>query len=538
VTLLFEDSDTSQENAMDQFTAKYCEQIQGVLSGFDRLVLRGSPRRLSYAQGMEEYLWQNRILFKDYAAHVKRVSERIKKASLEPFRRQGLAVEFIRSMEIDKEAVARGIAESRGIQTGLVCAISSLEPSPTYEHSGTAMVARVRPCHVLYHYQIHPQFGWMHARIQSWFPFHIQVCVNGREWLARQMDEAGLRYRKQGNCFVSVQDYERAQQLLNQQLRTNWVEMLEGFADQLNPVRRAIFDKYPTEYYWTCYQSEWATDVVFKDAEYLKRLMRRLLPHGLLNLSSGDILRFLGKKVNMTGEVPGQFGGKLQSDLKRRQEGSRLKFVMNGNSVKCYDKAFTIEGSVLRAAETTINNVKDFRVYRSSQDRPDRPSKWWPMRKGVADLHRRVEVSQASNARLMNALTSVDDTRTMSELTGLIQQPTIWKCRRVRALRPWGEDATLLKAISDGAYLVNGFRNRDIRDHLYPAEADTPAEQRKLSAAVSRRLRMLRAHGLIQKVPKTHRYQVSTAGRTILAAVLTTARTSLRQLDSLSEKAA
>ena len=194
---------------MDQFTAKYCEQIQGVLSGFDRLVLRGSPRRLSYAQGMEEYLWQNRILFKDYAAHVKRVSERIKKASLEPFRRQGLAVEFIRSMEIDKEAVARGIAESRGIQTGLVCAISSLEPSPTYEHSGTAMVARVRPCHVLYHYQIHPQFGWMHARIQSWFPFHIQVCVNGREWLARQMDEAGLRYRKQGNCFVSVQDYER-----------------------------------------------------------------------------------------------------------------------------------------------------------------------------------------------------------------------------------------------------------------------------------------------------------------------------------------
>ena len=336
---------------MDQFTAKYCEQIQGVLSGFDRLVLRGTPRRLSYAQGMEEYLWQNRILFKDYAAHVKRVSERIKKASLEPFRRQGLAVEFIRSMEIDKEAVARGIAESRGIQTGLVCAISSLEPSPTYEHSGTAMVARVRPCHVLYHYQIHPQFGWMHARIQSWFPFHIQVCVNGREWLARQMDEAGLRYRKQGNCFVSVQDYERAQQLLNQQLRTNWVEMLEGFADQLNPVRRAIFDKYPTEYYWTCYQSEWATDVVFKDAEYLKRLMRRLLPHGLLNLCSGDILRFLGKKVNMTGEVPGQFGGKLQSDLKRRQEGSRLKFVMNGNSVKCYDKAFTIEGSVLRAAE-------------------------------------------------------------------------------------------------------------------------------------------------------------------------------------------
>jgi len=110
---------------MDQFTAKYCDRIQGVLSGFDRLVFRGSPRRLSYAKGMEEYLWQNGILFKEYAAHVKCVSERIKKASLEPFRRQELPVEFIRSaQQVDKEAIARGIAEQRGITEGLVCAIS------------------------------------------------------------------------------------------------------------------------------------------------------------------------------------------------------------------------------------------------------------------------------------------------------------------------------------------------------------------------------------------------------------------------------
>jgi hypothetical protein len=523
---------------MDQFTAKYHDHIQGVLSGFDRLVFRGSPRRLSYSKGMEEYLWQNGILFKDYATHVKRVSERIKKASLEPFRRQELPVEFIRSMQVDKEARARQVAEQRGIRQGLVCAISSLEPSPTYEHCGRRMLARLRPCHVLYHYQIHPEFGWMHARIQSWFPFHVQVCVNGREWLARQMDKEGLRYRKQDNCFVWVEDYERAQRMLDQQLRTGWVEMLEGLADQLNPVREAIFEKYPTPYYWTCYQSEWATDVVFKEAEYLKRLMPRMLRHGLLNLSSGDILRFLGKKVTLTGEARGNFGGKLYSNLKRRQEGSRLKFVMNGNSVKCYDKAFTSEGGVLRAAETTINGVKDFQVYRPVQGGTEQDWRWRPMRKGIADLHRRAEVSQASNNRLINSLASVDDTRTIAELTSRIQQPTASKGRRVRSLRPWAEDAPLLAAISDGAYLLNGFRNRDLRLQLYPTQSDTPAERKKLAAAISRRLRMLRAHGLIQKVPNTHRYQVTTAGRIILSAVLTTARTSLRHLDALQEQAA
>ena len=53
---------------------------------------------------------------------------------------------------------------------------------------------RYRKCLHLYHYQIHPRFGFMSARIQTWFPFRTQICVNGREWLARSMDAAGLRY--------------------------------------------------------------------------------------------------------------------------------------------------------------------------------------------------------------------------------------------------------------------------------------------------------------------------------------------------------
>ena len=46
----------------------------------------------------------------------------------------------------------------------------------------------------------------MYARIQTWFPFHIQVGLNGREWLARPMDQQGLKYRPQRNCFVGRED--------------------------------------------------------------------------------------------------------------------------------------------------------------------------------------------------------------------------------------------------------------------------------------------------------------------------------------------
>ena len=529
---------------MQQFIKKFKDQILGALSGFDRLVFRGLLRRLQYgtwngplqariARGMEEYLWQNQILFKDYAEHVKRASERIKQRSLEPFKQQQLPVIFLRSPSEDKEAMARKVAAEKKIESGLVCAISSLEPSPTFEHRGTHIIRRMRPCHVLYQYQIHPEVGWMHARIQTWFPFNIQVGLNGREWLSRQMDEAGLKYRQQGNCFVWIEDYEQAQKLMNQQLERNWAELLNGFAAQLNPDHDSMFERYPASYYWTGYQTEWATDMVFRQADSLKRLMPLLVRHGMLSFSSPDVMRYFGRKMNQSGAIPAHFNGTLETDLKRRQEGDRVKYRMNGNSAKFYDKAYSPWGSVLRGAETTINTVGDFRVFRPKEGGPEEDLQWRGLRKGIADLHRRAEVSQKTNDRLLDALASVDDSRTVEELTKDIQKPICWNKVRMRGLRPWAEDKSLLAAINHGDFLINGFRNRDLHALLYETEA-APPERRRRSAAISRKLRLLRAHGFIHKVSRTHRYHVTEAGRAILIAVLTSARTSVHQLNQLT----
>jgi len=537
-----------QDNAMQHFIDKFQNEIAGVVSGFDRLVFRGSLRRLNYgwwdpqlsamvAKGMEEYLWQNKILFKDYATHTKSVSERLKDASLRSFREQERPILFLRSPAADKEKMAREVAQKRGIQSGLVCAISSLEPSPTFEHRGKHIIRRIRPCHVLYHYQIHPELGWMHGRIQTWFPFHIQIAINGREWLARQMDRQGMAYRQHDNCFVWVEDYARAQALLQEQLQTNWGQLLSGLAGALNPIQDRIFQRYTSEYYWIAYQSEWATDVVFRRAEFLRRLMPLLVRHGMLGYASADVMRYFGKKVNRSGAIPANFHGQLQTDFQQRQEGERVKYRLNGNSAKFYDKAYSPEGSVLRAAETTIQTVSDFRAFRGKEGGPEDDLQWRPLRKGIADLNRRAEVSQKANERLMNALAQVDDTRSIQELTGAIQQPTQWKGRQSRALRPWGGDRELLAAVNHGDFLINGFRNRDLQRLLYSSKTDSAAEQRRRSAAVSRKLRLLRAHGLIHKVPRTHRYHVSDAARAILIAVLTTARVTVHQINQLLQAA-
>ena len=377
----------------------------------------------------------------------------------------------------------------------------------------------------------------MYARIQTWFPFNIQVGINGREWLARQMDKEGLKYRQQGNCFVWIEDYVQAQKLMNRQLEMNWAELLNGFARQLNPLHEGIFEHYPASYYWMVHQSEWATDVIFREASFLKRLMPLLVRHGMLSFASPDVMRYFGKRVTQSGDIRADFQGTLEIDFKRRQEGERVKYRMNGNSAKFYDKAYSEIGSVLRGAETTINAVQDFRAYRAKEGGPEEDLQWRPMRKGIADLHRRAEVSQKTNERLLNALASVDDSQSVEELTAEIQRPTKWGDRRVRGLRPWAEDKELITVINRGEFLINGLRNRDLQKLLYTAEAELPAERRRRSAAISRKLRLLRAHGLIQKVPRTHRYHVTDAGRVILLTVLTTVKTTLNQLNQIKKAA-
>ncbi len=85
----------------------------------------------------------------------------------------------------------------------------------------------------------------MSARIQTWFPFDIYVCLNGREWLARQMDRGGMSYHREENCFLGIEDPREAQRLMGRQLRTRWLTPLQQVSRRLNPAHRRIFRGLP-----------------------------------------------------------------------------------------------------------------------------------------------------------------------------------------------------------------------------------------------------------------------------------------------------
>jgi hypothetical protein len=285
------------------------------------------------------------------------------------------------------------------------------------------------------------------VRVQSWFPFSVDGCLNGRQWLAHQMDCAGISYEQRDNCFVSISEPAAVQELCNQQLHTDWSARLDELLNLAHPLHAELGKPLGQRYYWSASQSEFATDLCFKDKATLEALYPQFLHHAIGTFSSPDVLRFLGRAA------PQMFrAGEVKSTLKHRPEGIRLRHTVNGNSVKLYNRE-----SVLRV-ETTIVHAEQFRVYR-----PDAQGqlKWQGLRRGVADLWRRAQVSQAANSRSLEALASVAGTTPLYQEAQSVCRPVFIKGKRYRALNPWSaQDGALLEAISRGEFTLNGLRNK------------------------------------------------------------------------------
>lgn len=514
---------------MQRFIQKYEGLVSGVLNGWDRLMIRGTIRALAAVPPLVSFLGYLGVKFKDFGRYVEEVSKRLREASLAEAERLSRPIKYLPSSQTRKEDVARQIAQADGIDEGLICVLSCVEPCWSYSiHKDPttqrpALQLGPRKCAHLYHYWMDKDFGLMHGRIMPWLPFTIQVCVNGRMWLARQMDRLGLGYRQADNCFVRLDEPAKSQQVFDGLLRWDWPTFLDRIAAAVNPILPEILRGYRAGYYWSAYETEWASDVMFRSPKALAAIYPPMIRGAISAFGSRQVMRFLGKRLV-------NFQGECVSDYSTRVEGLRVKHSADRNSVKVYDKA----GSVLRV-ETTINDPRQLKVFRAPATDPTGPPYWQPMRKGVTDLRRRAEVSQRANDRYYDALAALDASTPLRELIKPICQPIQLNGRRVRGLRPWSDpDLALLRAVNDGQFAVSGFRNADLRQRLYPASGQVPDERRRASARISQALRRLRAHHLIKKVAHTHRYHLTDSGRQIVTAILQSQDVSIAKLTEIA----
>jgi hypothetical protein len=529
---------------------KLGDRVVGVLSGFDRLMLRGILRCVINARGLNGYLYGAKVAMKDFGKHAEQVSEQLKEASFREARETGRPIQYLPSSQDRKKDIALEIARKDGVDNGLICVLSCVEPCMTFhvrrdrQTKTIALESRKRKCLHLYHYFNHPRFGLLHVRLQTWFPFGMQVCLNGREWLIRDLTRAGIGYQRRDNCVCQVDDLPAAQRFLDEQLTVSWPTLLDELARRVHPAHEAIFANCPEparQYYWSAAETEWASDLLFRDPHQVLPLAERLVSHSMRVHGAGDVMRFLGRTVRQDGMPRASFGGEIFSDVRTFNQGLRVKHRLNANSVKMYNRP-----GVLRI-ETTINNPQEFKVFRTTENDPDGKQAWLKLRKGVADLHRRAQVSQASNDRFATAQAAgLSDDAPLKDLAAVLcsrvtrpgrVQPDGSRAlsRTFRALNPLAaEDIRLLTFVARPEFGISGLRNRDLRAELYPGEPADDAERRRRSAQASRKLSLLRAHGIVEKISKSHRYRVTDTGRQALTALLAAANATANELTTLA----
>jgi len=265
---------------MQAFLDRHADRIVGVLCGLDRVLFRGSLLMICHLRGMNMFLSCHSILNKDFGKFAERISDRVKDHARQYAEREGRPYVYLNSPKTSKEEIAREIRDRDGVQEGLICVLGWVEPCRSFtlrkDHERKHLVLEMgnRQCLFLYFYYVDREFGLMHVRLQTWLPLDIQVCLNGREYLARRMDRAGIGYEQRDNCFVHLDDVSRAQQMLDDLYGRQWSRFLSRLAQRVNPWLGPQGGLRLDGYYWSIRESEIATDVMFRSEGDLASLPR------------------------------------------------------------------------------------------------------------------------------------------------------------------------------------------------------------------------------------------------------------------------
>lgn len=496
---------------MEGFLARYRKDVTAVLDCFDRVVLQGHLP-INYAEAMLRFLRMRGITPGGYAGFVQRQSEELRRAAEKWAESEGRPCVYLKTCG-RKEAWAKEIAAREGVREGLVAIMRTTEMGRSFSvrrgPQGPRLVSAARRGLHLYFYLIDPHLGWLHIRLQTWFPFLIQVAVNGHDILAHQMDRAGIAFERYDNGFRWIACPDRAQGYARRVLGWNWSRSLDRLALRANPLLRTLLRG--LSYRWVIDQCELSTDVLFDKRTTLESVYPRLVQQATFCFRADDILGFLGRPLH------GLFRGEVYTEHHERSWGLRLKHRVGKNWIKMYNKG----GSILRV-ETVINRPQDFRVLRTVRHRDGtRHTGLAALPKAIGYLRHYWEIQTRANRHYLEALAAVaDPTEALAQIDQLAC-PVTRDHGRIRGLNPLARpDRQLLGTVIRAEHHLQGFRNEHIRTRLYPGAVTDPTIRKRQSARVRRKLLILRGHGLIRRIPRTRRYRLTDLGVRLIGAAL------------------
>ena len=488
---------------MELLTERHAEEIAGVLSCYDRLLIQGTLPGLCYAEGMTAYLKARQIRIFDYPRFAQPLRQALRQNAERLAAEHGLEIMFIRKRNFRKEDRVKEILDKRGHHPGLVCLFSAMEPCASYQpwHDKQSGKTFLRPadgkCLHYYFYFIDEELGLGYVRVPTWCPFRLQIYLNGHHWLATQRRKAQIDFTLLDHAFTQIADGEQAQRGADSWSVKKIHQKLDQFARRYCPVIADL----EASYHGSLDPTEYATDIVFRRQTDLQALYDNLTRTAIPAVKPEHVATFWGKKRH------GNYEDELGNRFDLRIQGTRIKHTRGPVSLKLYDKF----GLILRI-ETTVKDVAFFPHYREVEQRDGtRVTKWTHMKKSLYSLPALREALGAANRRYLEFISTLADPSAGVEKLRQLSQTVTEHERSSRGFNLFGEeDQQLMQVLARGEFNIRGLQNRTLRDHL----------SQKNGGQVSRRLKRLRLHGFIKKVGHTYRYYLTHFGKEIIAAAL------------------
>ncbi|MGH2444640.1 MAG: hypothetical protein ACRDGD_01150 [Candidatus Limnocylindria bacterium] len=334
-----------------------------------------------------------------------------------------------------------------------------------------------------YIYAVDADFGPFFMKFSSYFPYTGRLCLNGHEYAKRQLARAGVAYEPLDNGFRSCADPAALQAVCDglsaariEALAHKWLARLPS---PFSPADRAAGYRYEL----SVLQAEVSLTQVF-DRPLTGRIFFEEVIRENLDLGRPDQVSLIFNR-RVTRQTPGPFRTRVITEGVT----PHLYVDYKSSRIKQYHK----EGRALRT-ETVINDARDFGIG-----------------KRLVNLPALREVGAQANRRLLDVQRISHDPILGDETFDRLTQPALVDGQRASALRFADQRTqTLLSVLVIFRLQAAGFAARDLRRHLAPLLGRAPDELRQ--GRVSYELRRLRLHGLIERIPRSHRYRVTALG--------------------------
>ena len=238
-----------------------------------------------------------------------------------------------------------------------------------------------------------------------------------------------------------------------------------------------------------CDTAEYATDIVFKKQGDLQQIYSELMATAIHAVKPENIATFLVHKLD------GRYQGEIGNNYNVRIEGSRIKHTMGSVSIKMYDKS----NKILRI-ETTTNDISFFIHFREVVNHDGSKSlDIAPLKKNIYSLSFIKDNLKASNKRYLEFISAFDNKEVGRKRLENVTSSKSDNNRNYKGFNFFSNvDLSVLLAIVQGEFNINGFRNKHLKKLLGLN-----------GSRISRLIKRLKINGLIKKASASYKYHLT-----------------------------